>query len=94
MAETVTIVDLDIDSKEVVKELTKLQEEINQLKDNTKELETVNKLLGKGNRQQTDQYKQNAKQIEINKAQTKNLSTEYRQNQSTLSALTASEKGS
>jgi len=91
--ETVNIIDLDIDQGELVKKLTDLKQKITDLKDNTKELETINNALSKGNRQSSEQYKENAKQIEINTAQTKGLSTEYRQNQGTLTALTGAGKG-
>ena len=93
MPDTVNIIDLDIDQGELIKKLTKLKEEIKDLRDNTKELEAINSALEKGNRKSSDQYKENAKQIEINTAQQKGLSTEYRNNQGTLTALTASEKG-
>jgi hypothetical protein len=91
--ETVNIIDLDIDQDELIKKLTTLDDKIKGLKDETKELQAINDVLAKGNRKNTEQYKQNAAQIEINKAQTKSLSGEYRTNQNTLTALTASEKG-
>ena len=43
MAETVKIVDLDIDEKDLLKKLTKLTEEITKLKTETKSLETEKK---------------------------------------------------
>jgi len=91
MAETIKIVDLDIDEKELLKKLTKLQEEITGLKTETKKLETANKDLDKEGKKNTQQYKDNSKQIEVNKIQTKGLSNEYRVNQSTLVALNSTE---
>ena len=89
--ETVNIIDLDIDEKDVIKKLTKLQEEITKLKVNTKDLTTENKKLEAEGKKNTKQYKDNSKQIEINKVQTKGLSTQYRNNQNTLVALTGTE---
>lgn len=91
MAETIKIVDLDIDEKDLLKKLTKLQEEITSLKTETKKLETANKELDKQGKKNTQQYKDNSKQIEVNKVQTKGLSTEYRNNQNTLVALNSTE---
>ena len=84
MAETVKIVDLDIDEKDLLKKLTKLQGEITKLKDESKKLETANKDLDKAGKKNTTQYKENSKQIEINKINTKGLSAEYRDNQKVL----------
>ena len=91
MAETVKIVDLDIDEKDLLKKLTKLQGEITKLKDESKKLETANKDLDKAGKKNTTQYKENSKQIEINKINTKGLSTEYRNNQNVLVNLNATE---
>ena len=91
MAETIKIVDLDIDEKELLKKLTKLTDDITKLKTETKKLETANKELDKEGKKNTQQYKDNSKQIEVNKIQTKGLSTEYRNNQNTLVALNSTE---
>ena len=91
MADTVNIIELDIDQEQLLKDITKLQQEITDLKDDTKKLSVANKDLEKDGKKNTDQYKANSKQIEINKVQTKGLSTEYRNNQSTLVALNQSE---
>ena len=89
--ETVNIIDLDIDEKELLKKLTKLTEDITKLKTETKKLETTNKELEKTGKKGTAQYKENSKQIEVNKSQTKGLSTEYRNNQNVLTTLVSSE---
>lgn len=91
MAETVKIVDLDIDEKDLLKKLTKLTEEITKLKTETKSLETENKKLSSEGKKNTAQYKENSKQIETNKIKTKGLSTEYRNNQNVLVALNTTE---
>jgi len=91
MAETVKIVDLDIDEKDLLKKLTKLQGEIKKLNDESKKLETANKELDKAGKKNTAQYKENSTQIEKNKVQTKGLSTEYRNNQNVLVALNSTE---
>lgn len=91
MADTVNIIELDIDEKELLKKITKLTAEITSLKKETKTLETTNKELEKSGKQNTEQYKKNSKQIEINKVETKGLSTQYRNNQNTLVALTGTE---
>ena len=91
MAETVKIVDLDIDEKDLLKKLTKLTEEITKLKTETKSLETENKKLSSEGKKNTAQYKENSKQIEINKINTKGLSTEYRDNQKVLVTLNTTE---
>ena len=91
MAETVKIVDLDIDEKDLLKKLIKLQGEITKLKDESKKLETANKDLDKAGKKNTTQYKENSKQIEINKISTKGLSTEYRNNQNVLVNLNTTE---
>ena len=91
MAETVKIVDLDIDEKELLKKLTKLQQEITDLKVDTKELNDANKQLEKDGKKNTQQYKDNSKQIEVNKISTKGLSTEYRDNQKVLINLNTTE---
>ena len=91
MAETVTIVELDIDQEQLLKDIVKLQQEITDLKDDTKQLTAANKTLEKEGKKNTDQYKANSAQIEKNKVQTKGLSTEYGSNQKTLVALNATE---
>ncbi|KKK64129.1 hypothetical protein LCGC14_2987340, partial [marine sediment metagenome] len=91
MAETVKIVDLDIDEKDLLKKLIKLQGEITKLKDESKKLETANKDLDKAGKKNTAQYKENSKQIETNKISTKGLSTEYRDNQKVLVTLNTTE---
>lgn len=91
MAEIIKIVDLDIDEKDLLKKLTKLQEEIKSLKTETKALETANKQLDSEGKKNTQQYKDNSAQIEKNKVKTKGLSTEYRNNQNTLVALNSTE---
>ena len=91
--ETVNIIDLDIDEKELLKKLIKLQGEITKLKDESKKHETANKDLDKQGKKNTQQYKDNAAQIEKNKIQTKGLSNEYRVNQSTFVALNYTEIG-
>lgn len=91
MPDTVNIIDLDIDQKELVKKLTKLTGDITELKDETKKLEKENKALEAAGKKNTVQYEENSKQIETNKAKTKGLSTEYRNNQNVLTSLTSSE---
>ncbi len=91
MAETVKLVDLDIDQAELLKKITKLQQKITDLKDDTKTLTKANKDLEAGGKKNTAQYKANAAQIEKNKVQTKGLSTEYRNNQNVLVALNSTE---
>ena len=91
MAETVKIVDLDIDEKDLLKKLTKLTDEITKLKTETKSLETENKKLSSEGKKNTAQYKENSKQIEVNKVKTKGLSTEYRDNQKVLVTLNTTE---
>ena len=91
MPETVKLVDLDIDQAELLKKITKLQQEITDLKDDTKTLTKANKDLEGEGKKNTAQYKANASQIEKNKAQTKGLSTEYRNNQNVLVALNSTE---
>ena len=89
--ETVTIVELDIDQKQLLKDITKQQQEINDLKDDTKNLTKANKDLEAEGKKNSKQYKENSTAIEKNKIQTKGLSTEYRDNQKTLVALNTSE---
>ena len=91
MAETVTLVELDIDQSQLLKDITKLQGEITDLKDDTKTLTKANKDLEAEGKKNTKQYKDNSTQIEKNKIQTKGLSTEYSSNQKTLVALNVSE---
>ena len=91
MAETVNIVDLDIDEKDLLKKLTKVAEEIGKLKTETKSLEAENKKLNSEGKKNTAQYKENSKQIEVNKIKTKGLSTEYRDNQKVLVTLNSTE---
>lgn len=93
MAETIKIVDLDIDTKDLLKKLSDLTEEINDNKAAVKKLTEDNKALEKQGKKGSDQYKANTKQIELNKVQTKGLSNEYRVNQSTLVALNSTEIG-
>ena len=89
--ETVTIVELEIDQKQLLKDITKQQQEINDLKDDTKNLTKANKDLEAEGKKNSKQYKENSTAIEKNKIQTKGLSTEYRDNQKTLVALNTSE---
>ena len=89
--DTVKLVDLDIDQKDLVKKLAELQGKITNLKDETKKLEKANKELDKEGKKNTQQYKDNAKQVELNKNRTKDLSTAYRNNQNVLVALNSTE---
>ncbi len=89
--ETVTIVELDIDQKQLLKDITKQQQEITDLKEDTKQLTKANKDLEAEGKKNSKQYKENSTAIEKNKIQTKGLSTEYRDNQKTLVALNTSE---
>ncbi|KKM22581.1 hypothetical protein LCGC14_1623830 [marine sediment metagenome] len=90
MAETVTIVELDIDQKALVKDLEKLTREIDENKKATKELTDQNKKLEKEGKKGGNEHINNARKIELLKVQTKELSTTYRNNQKTLVALTSS----
>ena len=89
--ETVTIVELDIDQKTLVKELEKLTREIDENKQATKELTAQNKKLEAEGKKGGNQHISNARKTELLKVKTKELSTQYRQNQGTLVALTTSE---
>ncbi|MBA7539857.1 hypothetical protein ES705_32142 [subsurface metagenome] len=89
--ETVNIIELDIDTKALLQKLSDITEEINVNKAAVKKLTEDNKALEKQGKKGSDQYKANTKQIELNKVQTKALSTQYRDNQSTLVALTGTE---
>ena len=89
--ETVTIVELDIDQKTLVKKLEKLTREIDENKQATKELTAQNKKLEAEGKKGGNQHISNARKTELLKVKTKELSTQYRQNQGTLVALTTSE---
>lgn len=92
MAKTVNIVDLDIDQKELVKKLELLKRTIDDNKSSVKKLTDENKELEKAGKKGGNQHKANAREAELLKLQTKGLSTEYRDNQKTVTSLTISQK--
>lgn len=85
--ETINIVQLQIKEEDVIKKLTELKTVIDSTRKSTKELEAENKKLSEAGQQNSQAYKDNAVQIEKNKAQVKGLSTEYSNNQKILVSL-------
>ena len=89
--ETVNIIKLEIDQKDLVKELEKLTREISENKKAVKELTDQNKKLEAEGKKGGNQHIANARKIELLKTQAKELTTTYRNNQKTLAILTSTE---
>lgn len=89
--EIIDLVELKIDQSEVIRKLTELTEAIKKNREETRNLEKQNKDLEEAGQKNTQQYKDNATQIELNKGTLKGLSTEYGNNQKILTDLTKSE---
>ena len=87
--ETINIVDLQIKEEDVVRKLSIIKKLMDETKESTKQLEKENEKIGD---KLSKPYKENAIQIEKNKAQVKGLSTEYRNNQTILVSLNKDHK--
>jgi hypothetical protein len=82
--EIIDLVELKINQSDVIRKLTELTEAIKKNREETRNLEKQNKELEEAGQKNTQQYKDNATQVEQNKATLKGLSTEYGNNQKIL----------
>ena len=73
----INIVELDIEQDQALSDLTDLQREIQETKDETNALTKANKELSNTGKENTAQYAKNSKQVEANKIQLKSLNKEY-----------------
>lgn len=73
----INIVELDIEQDQALSDLTELQREIQETKDETTALTKANKELADTGKKSSAQYAKNSKQVEANKVQLKSLNKEY-----------------
>src|SRR5574344_833522 len=83
-ADKIKIAELEIGYKDVLEAQADLKERIRELNEETKLLEATQEVLRRGNRKDSEQYKENAKAIEANKTAVAGLQTEYKNNQRVL----------
>jgi len=73
----INIVELDIEQDQALSDLTELQREIQETKEETAALTKANRELSNTGKENTAQYSKNSKQVEANKVQLKSLNKEY-----------------
>lgn len=87
--EKVKIADLEFNYKDALKALTALAEQIKATKAEISGLEKENEILRNAGRQDTEQYKNNAKAVETNKIALAGLQKEYKDTQTVVTSSIA-----
>lgn len=88
-AEKIKIAELEISYKDLLQAQAEITENTRDLREEMKLLEATNEALRKAGKQDTDQYKDNAKAIELNKTAIAGLKQEYSNNQRVLEGAIA-----
>lgn len=84
----IKIAELEIEVKDLLEAQAKLRESIRETKEETASLEAAQKALRDEGKTSSDAYKENARQIELNKTSVAGLSQEYKNGQSILASMT------
>jgi hypothetical protein len=87
MADKIKIAELEIGVKDILEAQAELRDRIRETTQASKELEQQQKVLRDQGQASSDTYKENAKQIELNKTVVNGLTSEYRNNATVLASM-------
>ena len=85
----IKIAEIEIEYKDLLKAQAEIQEQVRATREEMKLLEATQEVLRSAGKQDTEQYKENAKAIELQKVSMAGLKTEYKNNERVLASATS-----